>query len=443
MKRLLLTAAFFLFTQNAHALPGFFIGKDDTAIISAESKIIIATANNHTVMTIMPSITTTAQQDFSLLIPVPATLTRENITQGSAAAFDALDAASATHLIEKSDRDPCTGVNTAPEKDLTFTAPTKTIDARYDITLLSIEQATALPAWLTQQGYTLPEGAEKIIAPYAKKNMGFIVATIRRDNANVGFLPPLQLSYDAPMIALPLQLSAINAPAITTPSLKSMVNKNPGEQKADIFNDGTQALTLYVVTQQGHPAFSTVRSTAVNNPRAQTTLPASVKNDFSAIAQRILNMRAKAESNTALIEYAGAAELSDAVLKSIGASWSNSGPDMKAEQQRAAPMLPMLREGLQQRQAIVGNAMRAAVAAGKPFLTRLYLRYSASSLPQDLSLRETSNRQPVETRYTIHAPWLADPDPKNSCEEMPLYQKSVAVRDAHALETLSRLTGQK
>ena len=71
-------------------------------------------------------------------------------------------------------------------------------------------------------------------------------------------------------------------------------------------------------------------------------------------------------------------------------------------------------------------------------LTRLHLRYSRDTFPEDLMFQETKDRQNFQTRYVVRQPWKGDP---NACEDAAQYFRQLRVRYERDAQTLATLTG--
>jgi hypothetical protein len=62
---------------------------------------------------------------------------------------------------------------------------------------------------LRDNGYTIPDGAEPVLASYIKQKMRFFVAKVNLDRMALlgnGYLRPLQVRYDTNKFMLPLRL---------------------------------------------------------------------------------------------------------------------------------------------------------------------------------------------------------------------------------------------
>jgi hypothetical protein len=81
---------------------------------------------------------------------------------------------------------------------------------------------------------------------------------------------------------------------------------------------------------------------------------------------------------------------------------------------------------------------RAGSGAAPVMLTRLHLRYTPETLPEDLMFQETQDRQNFQTRYVLRHPWSGDAD---ACDAAPRYFDEVAKRQEREAQTLASLTG--
>ena len=61
---------------------------------------------------------------------------------------------------------------------------------------------------------------------------------------------------------------------------------------------------------------------------------------------------------------------------------------------------------------------RGATGAQPVMLTRLHLRYTPETLPEDLMFQETQDKQNFQARYVLHHPWNGD---ANACAEAKNY----------------------
>ena len=58
-------------------------------------------------------------------------------------------------------------------------------------------------------------------------------------------------------------------------------------------------------------------------------------------------------------------------------------------------------------------------------VTRLHVRYTNETFPEDLMFQETKDRANYQTRYVLRHPWRGDP---NACPEAQPYLDAVHAR---------------
>jgi hypothetical protein len=81
---------------------------------------------------------------------------------------------------------------------------------------------------------------------------------------------------------------------------------------------------------------------------------------------------------------------------------------------------------------------RGSSTAPPVMLTRLHLRYTPETLPEDLAFQETQDRQNFQARYVLHHPWRGDPA---ACAQAKGYFDALAQRQETEAQTLAALTG--
>ena len=198
---------------GAVAFCGFYVAKADTKLFNKASKVAIMRDDDRTVLT-MANDYQGDLKDFAMVIPVPVVLQEEQIHVTENAILDHLDAYTSPRLVEYFDEDPCqvyyrrelAAPMAVEDETVTVTGSLKkdslgvTIEAEYtvgeyDIQILSAEQSDGLAAWLVQNGYKLPDGAERVLESYIKQDTKFFVAKVNlEEQAGTGlkYLRPLQ-----------------------------------------------------------------------------------------------------------------------------------------------------------------------------------------------------------------------------------------------------------
>ena len=344
-------------------------------------------------------------KDFAVVIPVPTLITRGQIHVVDKALIDHLDAYSAPRLVEYYDDDPCRRYEAM---DRAMAAPAAqsvvakaqrarslgvTIEARYtvgeyDILILSASESTGLETWLRENGYSIPNGASRVIGSYLKQNMKFFVAKVNlTEQAKLGYsyLRPIQVAYESPKFMLPIRLGTVNSA-------------------------GPQELFVYAMSRKGR--IETTNYRTVKLP-SDIDVPLYVREDFAPFYKALFNEQVrKADMTTVFTEYAwdmnwcdpcAADPLSRDELRKLGVFWLN-----------------------------VENGGAADV-----FLTRLHVRYDREHFPEDLVFQETGDRANFQARYILHHPWSGE----STCDAAREYHRSLHTRQEKEAENLASLTG--
>jgi len=393
----------------ANAFCGFYVGKAAADLWNEASQVIMVRSEGKTVIS-MANDYRGPLKEFALVVPVPQVLERGQIRIGDRRLFERIDAYSAPRLAEYHDPDPCAanvgrmmdGVaaqlpasvakeSAKREKALGVTVEAAYTVGEYDIVMLSAKESDGLETWLRGNGYRIPPRANAALRPYVRQNMKFFVAKVNlseQAKTGVSYLRPLQFAFESPKFMLPVRLGMLNA-------------------------RGPQDLVLYVLTPQGRVETTNYRT--VKLP-ANVDLPTFVRGEFPQTYKALFDAQAAREDYRAIFtEY----------------FWDMSGCDPCAAEPLTA---------LELKQAgvfwLAGSGGRGG---GQPvMLTRLHLRYTRDSLPEDLLFQETADRQNFQARYVLRHPWSGDP---TSCSAAPVYFEEVARRQEREAATLASLTG--
>ena len=176
---------------------------------------------------------------------------------------------------------------------------------------------------------------------------------------------------------------------------------------------GPQDLVLYVLTANGRVETTNYRTVKVP---ANVDLPVHVRGEFARTYQALFSAQAAREDHRALFtEYfwdmswcdpCAADPLTPAELREAGVYWAGAAPGR---------------------------------GGGQPvMLTRLHLRYTRDSLPEDLVFQETQDRTNFQARYVLRHPWTGAAD---ACEAAKPYFAEVDARREREAQTLASLTG--
>ena len=387
---------------------GFYVSKADADLFNEASKVIIARDGNRTILTMANDFRGDANE-FALVVPVPTVLQEGQIQVGNSAIIDRIDAYSAPRLVEYFDENPCYIYEdemffdfAAPQSELS-TGKSKqdrarslgvTIEAafsvgEYDILILSAQESSGLETWLLENDYNIPEGASEIFNRYIKQEMKFFVAKVNLEafeRTGQVFLRPIVMAFESEELMLPIQLGTINA-------------------------DGPQDLVVFLLSPEGRITTSNYRT--VNIP-SDENLPEFVENDFGKFYKTMFQNGYKREGNDVVfLEYA----------------WDMSWCDPCAAD-------PLSKDELHQA-GVFWLEASGDFSAPNVYLTRLHLRYTAQTHPEDLRFEVSDNRENFQGRYILQRPFKG----KITCEAGGEYVRSVKERQEQEAKTLANLTG--
>lgn len=425
----LLGALCLAWPPEAAAFCGFYVGKADANLYNSASQVVLVRKDDKLVISMMNDYKGDLKE-FALVVPVPVVLKKGQIHIGEKALFERIDAYSAPRLVEYHDDNPCEPESFA--EGLRMAAPMAagagamskgerakalgvTIEAEYtvgeyDIVILSAKESGGLETWLIETGYRIPKGASAALQPYIKQKMKFFVAKVNlKEQAKTGktYLRPLQFAFDSPKFMLPIRLGMINA-------------------------NGPQDLLIYVLTPQGRVEATNYRT--VKLPSGMD-IPEYVKDDFGKFYKAMFDRQVgKQEMRAVFTEYfwnmgwcdpCAADPLSPEELKSLGVFWLDEG-------QGPQPMLPG-------RPFPRRRPMPSFGGGGVPVMvTRLHVRYSPETFPEDLVFQETQDQENFQGRYVMRHAWKGKPE---ACVEAKSYFEELTRRHGREAVTLAELTG--
>jgi hypothetical protein len=352
-------------------------------------------------------------KEFAVVIPVPTFIERKQIGVVEPTTVDHLDAYTAPRLVEYHDADPCRPVargllsfapaapTTALEKKAYDSAGSRdvTVEAsydvgEYDVLILSAKESDGLAAWLTDNGYKIPQGAEGVLASYIKQNMRFFVAKVNLTRMQLmgnEFLRPLQVRYETAKFMLPLRLGTVNA-------------------------KGPQDLIILALTRNGRVETANYRTIKLPT---DASVPLYVKNEFGNFYKAMFDQAVRnADMRAVFTEYAwdmgwcdpcASEPLSNKELVELGARWIGSDDE---------------------RPYRVGQGANA-------YVTRLHVRYDAAHFPEDLALMETRDRENFQGRYVLQHPWTGS----TACPQGEAYRNALPARFRQEARNLAALTG--
>jgi hypothetical protein len=411
--------------RDARAFCGFYVGKADEPLVNHASQVVIAHHDDKTVISLMNDYQG-EPSEFALVVPVPVVLEKGQVHIGDRELFQKIDAYSSPRLVEYYDPDPCqlmmgraVGAAAGMMAENAVPAATSKAEAdalgvkieaeytvgEYDIVILSAKESLGLQTWLQLNGYKIPVGADRALEPYIRSDMKFFVAKVNlteHQRTGLTYLRPLQFAFESPKFMLPIRLGMINS-------------------------QGPQDLVVYMLTESGRVETTNYRT--VKLPTGMD-IPEYVRDNFGDFYKAMFDEQVKRNDMRAVFtEYVwnmgwcdpcAGPPLSRDELKSLGVFWlddENGGT-------------PRFRPGFMPYQPM-GGAMPVT-------LTRLHVRYSAETFPEDLIFQETQDQENFQARYVMHRAWDGSP---NACEAAKNYFDDLNKRRAHEAETLADLTG--
>jgi hypothetical protein len=384
---------------TAYAFCGFYAGKADATLFNSASQVVIARDGKHTVLSMMNDYQGPLSE-FALIVPTPVVLHEGQVRIADRAVFDHLDAYSSPRLTEYHDGDPCRtdftwgqylyppypapsalammaapSTAVARDKALGITVEAKYTLGEYDIVSLSARQSDGLEIWLRENGYKIPKGASAALKPYINQGMKFFIAKVNlREQMKTGYamLRPLQFAFDSDKFMLPMRLGMLNAPP-----------------------NRAQDLIVYALTRHGRVESSNYRTT---NVPANVNLPEFIKPQFGDFYKAMYAAASIKEDYRAVFtEYfwnmgwcdpCAAQPLTRDELQDSGVFWldGDSEQGSSSSQNQTLPLRPP--------PVFAGGSQPV-------MLTRLHLRYTPRTFPEDLMFIETKDSQNWQARYII------------------------------------------
>jgi hypothetical protein len=402
---------------SASAFCGFYVAKADTDLFNKSSKVALVRDGDRTVIT-MANDYIGDPTEFAMVIPVPTVIKKEQVHISDPALLEHLDAYTAPRLVEYFDSNPCEQIRYRMMESMSAPAPMADSGAmrrkslgvtieesfsagEYDILILSATESDGLQTWLSENGYKVPEAAERTLGSYIKQDMKFFVAKVnleRKAKEGGEMLRPIAVAYESPKFMLPIRLGTVNA-------------------------DGMQDLFVYALTRNGKVETTNYRTHKI--PSGEE-LPIFIKDDFGDFYKDMYKTSANREGGHGVfMEYAwdmnwcdpcAADPLSNDQLRELGVFWLS-------DNNMGKPGQPMPR--------------RVRPQAKNVFVTRLHVRYDAQSFPEDLKFKSTGDRQNFQGRYILRHAYEGE----MTCDAADEYITRVNKRKEKEISTLANLTG--
>ncbi len=457
------TALSALLASSAQAFCGFYAGKADATLFNEASQVVLVRDGNRTVISMLNDYSGPLSE-FALIVPTPTVLKQGQVRVAEKTTFERLDAYSSPRLAEYHDGDPCQfnlnwGMDVYPrplfapsaaagamrgqmlmkqDKALGVTVEAQYTLEEYDIVSLSATQSDGLETWLRENGYTIPKGASAALKPYINQGMKFFVAKVNlKEQSRLGYstLRPLQFAFESEKFMLPMRLGMLNAPP----------NK-------------PQDLIVYVLTKNGRVESSNYRTAKL---AANENIPPFVKPKFKEFYKALYDSStAREDYRVVFTEYfwdmgwcdpCAADPLTQTELRKAGVFWVG-GDDVQITEITGTPPFAPPAPGTS-RMPIRPAPPSIGGGAQPVMLTRLHVRYTANTFPEDLMFTQTKDRQNWQTRYVIQNPYggsvaaCSESVAKNDCEAMcrvkvPEVSREAALRVKDGWEGLKKYAGK-
>lgn len=237
---MLLLCPFMLYAliPTAHALPGWFAGGPGATLSSSAAHVVIARSPGFTTLTLAQDVSSN-RRDFAMIVPVPSIPLEGDVREVSPDSLRTIDAYTAPRLVSypcdayvgqvvppagplmaytmlacEGDQSPRVAPDSGIGDDGVMVEETVTVAASYQtgvytVQVLDAAEAGHLLAWLADNGYDVPDAAAEIIQAYLDEGNYFVAAKVRLPNLDPVWLAPLQITYAADTLTLPLRLGAL------------------------------------------------------------------------------------------------------------------------------------------------------------------------------------------------------------------------------------------
>jgi hypothetical protein len=406
--------------HQANAFCGFYVATTDVALTNKASQVIMVRDGDHTVITMSSDYSGDAK-DFAMVVPVPEVLRESDIRVVQQYIFDKFSQYTAPRMVEYWDQNPCpqprdkyydmsAGKESLKSSPVSTTATGSsdikkgvTVEAKYvvgeyDILILSATESSGLKDWLTENGYKIPAGAGEVLDPYIKDGMKFFVVKVNLEQQKalgMQTLRPLQIQFDTPKFMLPIRLGMANATS-------------------------AQDMVVYAFTRKGRVETANYRTTKLPTDR---DIPEFVQTDklfgdfYKSTFERAWAHEGK---NAVMLEYAWDISAQQPVKCDPCA-----GPQITFAELREAGVWWITPDA------------RSGGYGGDLFVTRLHVRYSRATFPQDLMFLNTPDNSRFQGRYVIHHKAQGSLD----CPEGKRYLADLRMRRQKELQELAALTG--
>lgn len=160
-------------------------------------------------------------QNYAWVIPVPALVGPDNVSTAHHDAFNILDRATAPIFFKESYCGECGSMETDVYEYRGVTVWEEFRVDDYKINTLSVDDSENLGRWLTDNGYSLPEGSEDVLSFYIEKGWKFVAMQVENpgsssqsmrpnQSSTSAELRPIQITFPSDTIVYPLRISSVS-----------------------------------------------------------------------------------------------------------------------------------------------------------------------------------------------------------------------------------------
>lgn len=381
MRPLIVGALALMAPVASHAFCGTYVGEPGAELYSGASQVVLTRQADRTVLTLTNDVEGSVK-DFAMVIPVPEVLSEDDVRVIDADFIDTMQRYAGPRLVTyvcddfayedwdygssgcgcgADDAEADLSLETDSGDSLEVTIEAEFAAGEYDIVILSSTDSADLLTWLGREGYGVSSAAEAMLGEYLNAGSFFMAAKVRLEDVPVSddlvgrpYLSPLQLTYETDTFSLPIRLGTVNSP-------------------------GTQDLILYTLTQ------------------AETEGPVSISNyPQGALESDCLYDEARHGTMEEFLGDQVDAEMAanDGAVWFETYSWSSGSCD-------PCP------GGLQLDDATV-NALGFEGSAWETHTTRLWMRYDADAVDEDIVLYTAGGWDQSQLRYIVYEDYLED-----------------------------------
>jgi hypothetical protein len=407
----------------ARAFCGFYVAGADAKLFADATEVVLMRDGTRTILAMQNHYAGPAE-DFAMVIPVPVVLQKDQVRTLAPEIFDRIDKLTAPRLVEYWEQDPCPIPYAVPEEttDMRKSAGALKLPGasggkgtehvrveaqyavgEYEIVILGSDDSAALDAWLRQNGYKIPEGAEPYLRPYIAAGSKFFVAKVdtkkvKFDRDKRALLSPLRFHYDAEKFSLPVRLGLLSS-------------------------SGTQDLVVMIVAH--HQRYELANYPNVTIP-TNIEVADSTRESFGSFYASLFDATLAKNPKAVVTEYAWETQSCDPcpVPPLEPGDLATLGSDV---------LLPAKTDGANDARQQFWGGKGARFASSDWVVTRLHARYSKEALGDDLVFREaeaivggreeynkaqtqataSATQNQFQARYVMRHPWTGP----IACEE--------------------------